>query len=328
MSAAPAASRQRGRAAAAGEHPPRRPRAARGRSLLTAAAMLATLAAGGAALAGCSAGVAATPAGSVFTVRHQVSLQRVRTEISALYSDHPGIAAFATQDVQYSASSRDVVLRECTAGGPGAASQDTETGQLVACAPLIFFLYSYGKQASVPAAVTVAGDLYWYAVAHITGPVSAKTSLDELLRSWKLPVPGLGPAQRRGAVAASVITAASDSTIRVTRQAAYFTGDTAGLEAYIGLPPAAAARVRSRWVEIKAGTSEYQSLAAENTIASLPSSILPSSADVTALRTATAGGRKEYFLDWKATASGSTATISVRLTLAATPQVLPTRSRW
>ena len=81
------------------------------------------------------------------------------------------------------------MLRECTSAGTSAGSQDAETSQVIACAPLIFFLYSYGKQASVPAAVTAAGQLYWYAVTHITGPASAKTSLDEILQSWKLPCP-------------------------------------------------------------------------------------------------------------------------------------------
>ena len=78
---------------------------------------------------------------------------------------------------------------------------------------MIFFLYSYGTQASVPTAVTAAGDLYWYAITHISGPVSAKTSLNELLQSWKLPVPGLSAAEQTSAAAASIITAADDSML-------------------------------------------------------------------------------------------------------------------
>jgi hypothetical protein len=290
----------------------------------------------------------------------------VRTEIGSLYTDHPGISSFSVQDVGYSPSSRDTVLGECTAAGAG--SQDAETGQIIACAPLIFFFYSYGKQSSVPAAVTLAGHLYWYAITHINGPLDPKTSLDELLQSWKLPVPGLTPAEQNKAVAASVISAASDTmltqksvrvvitdqtsgatggmqrivadigtvtgiesitygasnaTIRVTRQAAYFTGDTAGLTAYLGMSSAAAAEVKSRWVMIKSGTSQYQDLASENTISSLSSSILPSATDTTKLSTATSGGQKEYVLDWKATASGSSTAVDVRLTLTATPKVLP-----
>jgi hypothetical protein len=320
-----------------------------------AAAVLAVLA------AGCGGGSGSPgQAANVFTTRQQVSLQQVRTEIAALYTAHPGIATFTTQDVQYSAASRDTVLRECTSG---TGSQDTETGQVIACAPLIFFLYSYGKQASVPAAVTAAGQLYWYAVTHIAGPASAKTSLDEILQSWKLPVPGLTPAQAKGAVASSVINAADDSmltqkavrmvissspsasgqrivadigsvtgvemigsgsataTIRITSQAAYFTGSPAGLTAYIGLSAKAAAKVGSHWVMIKAGTPEYQDLAVEDTIASLPSSILPSASDITSVSNTTVNGQKAYVLSWTATSSGTS--IKARLILTTTPQVLP-----
>jgi hypothetical protein len=113
------------------------------------------------------------------------------------------------------------------------------------------------------------------------------------------------------------------AAIRITRQAAYFTGNSAGLTAYIGLTSAAAARAAGHWVMIKAGTSEYQALAAENTLSSLPSSILPPAADITRASTSVAGGHKEYILDWKTTASGSATPISARLTLTATPQVLP-----
>jgi hypothetical protein len=372
---APTATRRRGQAAA-GAQPPRRPRAARSRVRLTATAALAALAAACAALTGCAAGTAARPAAAsakpaadVFTISEQVSLSQVNAEISDLYGSHPGVASYAVQGVQYTAASRANVLRECTSAGTSAGSQDAETSQVVACAPLIFFLYSYGKQASVPAAVTAAGDLYWYAVTHIAGPESAKTSLDELLQSWRLPVPGLTAAQQNTVVATSVINAADDSmltqkgvhvvisdqaagtangasqrivadigtvtgtetitdgatsaAIRITSKAAYFTGDPTGLTAYLGLSATSAAKVASRWVAIRAGTTEYQALAAENTIASVPSSLLPSAADAVQVRTATISGRKTYVLDWKAAASGSSPAYSAQLILTVTPQVLP-----
>jgi hypothetical protein len=382
---APTATRRRGQAAA-GAQPPRRPRAARSRVRLitSVTAALAAGAAACAALAGCAAGTAAkpstaaTPAADVFTVTKQVSLPQLKTEISNLYSRRPGLASYEVQGVQYTATSRGNVLRECTSAGTSAGSQDAETSQVVACAPLIFFFYSYGKQASAPAAVTVAGDLYWYAVTHITGPESAKTSLDELLQSWKLPVPGLTAAQQNTVVATSVINAADDSmltqkgvhvvitdqaaspaagtaagpttsaaaqrivadigtvtgtetitdgttnaAIRITSKAAYFTGDPTGLTAYFGLSRASADKVASRWVAIKAGTTEYQALAAENTIASIPSSLLPSAANPVQVRTATMGGQKTYVLDWKAAASGSDPAYTAQLILTVTPQILP-----
>ena len=220
----------------------------------------------------------------------------------------------------------------------------------------------------MPAARDAAGQLYWYAVTHITGPISARTSLNELLHSWKLPVPGLTPAEANHAVEASVVAAAGDSilarksvhivitghkagstavseqivadigtaagaesiksgaataTIRVTPAGAYFTGSPAGLKTFIGLPAAAARRAQSRWVAIKPGTNEYQDLAAEDTIAALPTSILPATGNTARLRTATMSGQKVYVLDWTTTASGSAAKISERLILAATTQALP-----
>jgi hypothetical protein len=354
MPVTPMPSRRR-RPAAAGARLPRRPRA------------VALLALAGAALtvASCSAGAAARP-GNVFDTRQQVSLSRVQRDLGALYRGHPGLASFSAQDVQYTTQSRDTVLRECTAGAASAA-QTAENSRIIACAPLIFFLYSYGRQASVPSAVSLAGELYWYAVTHISGPASPRISLDEVLSSWKLPVPALSAAQQRSARLTSVISAAGDSilgqksvhivitsgsagraatqriaadigaaagaetitgsagraAIRVTGHAAYFTGSPAGLTAYIGLPAAAAARVRSRWVEIKSGSAEYQDLAAEDTMASLPSSLLPSASNSVRMRTGTVSGQQVYVLTWKATSSGSSTTISAQLMLTAGRAVLP-----
>jgi len=105
---------------------------------------------------------------------------RIRTEIAALYAAHPGIATFTTQDVQYSAASRDTVLRECTSG---TGSQDTETGQIIALRTTdLLPCTATESRPRVPAAVAAAGQLYWYAVTHIAGPASAKTSLDEILQ--------------------------------------------------------------------------------------------------------------------------------------------------
>ena len=201
----------------------------------------------------------------------------------------------------------------------------------------------------MPSAVRLAGELYWYAVTHISGPRSPRISLDEVLSSWKLPVPALSAAQQRTATLASVISAAGDSilgqksvhivitsrsagsagtqriaadigtaagaesitgsagraAIRVTGHAAYFTGDQSGLTAYIGLPAAAAARVRSRWVEIKSGSAEYQDLAAEDTMAALPASLLPAASNSVRMRTGSVSGQQVYVLTWKATPTES-----------------------
>jgi hypothetical protein len=365
---APAFIRRRTPVAAAGARPPRRPRAARLAIRVAAAGTLAGI------LAACGASGSAAKPGNVFRTRQQVSLQQVDRAIAALYRAHPGISSFAAQDVQYTAESRNLVLRECTSGVSGAAgataadSATAESSQVMACAPLIFFLYRYGQTASVPDSVAAAGQLYWYAVTHIAGQASVRTSLNELLNSWRLPVPGLTAAQAKKAVEASVVTAADDSilartsvhlvitshkagsaavaerivadigaatgiesitagpataTIRVTRTDAYLTGSPAGLTTFIGLPAAAARKAGSRWVDIKAGTQEYSDLAAEDTISSLPASILPATGNAVQLRTSTQSGQKVYVLDWKATASGSGTKVGEQLILAASAQALP-----
>jgi hypothetical protein len=332
-------------------------------------------------LAGCGSGPGGSAAGpaprQVFLTRQQVTLGQAEQAVSALYRAHPGIGSFTIQDVQYSGQSWKPILRECTTGtgvaagggtAAGASSQAAESGQLIACAPLIFFLYSYGQQHGVPAAATAAGKLYWYAVSHVSGPVSARTSLNELLRSWRLPVPALTPAEASKAAEASVVAAASDAIvaaksvhivitgrkpgstavaerivadigaaagtetissgaatarIRVTRSTAYFAGNPAGLTTFIGLPKAAARRAGSRWVAIRKGSAEYTDLAAEDTIAALPASILPGTSDSARLRTAAMAGRKVYILDWQATASGSGSPIAERLILTAGSKPLP-----
>ncbi|HEU5420697.1 MAG TPA: hypothetical protein VFV41_23625 [Streptosporangiaceae bacterium] len=349
------------------------PRAA---ALVAGGAAAAVLAA---ALGGCgSGGPAAGPApGRVFLTRQQVSLGEVQQAVTALYRARPGIGSFTVQDVQYSARSWRPILRECTSGtgagggaAAGAAAQTAESGQLIACAPLIFFLYSYGRIRGVPAAAAAAGKLYWYAVTHISGPSSARTSLNELLRSWKLPVPALTPAEASKAAEASVVAAASNAIvaaktvhivitgrkpgstavaerivadigatagtetitsgvatarIRVTRSMAYFAGNPAGLTTFIGLPKAAASRAGSRWVAIRKGTAEYSDLAAEDTIAALPASLLPGTSDAARIRTATMSGRKVYILDWQTTASDSGSPIAERLILTAGSTPLPVR---
>ena len=351
--------------AAAGVRPSRRPRPRRHALSLAALVAVALL-----SLAGCGANTPPASRGAAFRADGQVSLRQLDQAVAALYRTHPGISTYAVQDVQYTAQSRATVLRECaSAPGPTASdAQAVESGQLIACAPLIFFLYRYGRDASVPAATAVAGELYGYAVTHISGPIDAKASLDELLRSWGLPVPALTPAQARSALRASVFAAADDSIlgqksvhiaitgrkpgntavaetiaadigtatgaesitsgtatahIRVTPKAAYFTGNPAGLTELLGLPAETAARAGSRWVVMPAGTAEYQDLAAEDTIASLPASILPANESAAGLQTATVGGRKVYVLRWTTPATGSSPAISERLILDATAQALP-----
>ncbi|HET7016882.1 MAG TPA: hypothetical protein VFI65_23365, partial [Streptosporangiaceae bacterium] len=261
----------------------------------------------------------------------------------------------------YTDASRKTVLRECT------STQSSESTQLTACAPYIFFLYEYGMQAPAQDAVTAAGDLYWYAATHIAGPVDAKTSLNELLRSWNLPVPAASAQDTKKALTTAIISEANDeilaqksvhltitgrgpgttsvveriqadvgtstseesisaghasARIRVTKTAAYISGTQAGLTRLLGLTQQAASKAGSGWIAFRAGTREYQDLAAEDTISALPASLLPTQSDGPRLTTATLAGRKVYILTWTATGDNATK-ITAQLTLDAASHALP-----
>jgi hypothetical protein len=296
-----------------------------------------------------------------------VSEAQVERTIASLYRAHPGIATFVAQDVTYSRRSLDVVLNACTDGGARASTtSQVQSGRLLACAPLIFLLYSYGQKEAVPQAIRAAQELFSYAVTQVQGPLDAQSVLGGVLQSWGLPVvlaarPGGTGASRSGApppagasnsaaeksvVAATqrailakgsvhlvvegfrdgsravaekitgdigTISAAeslsaepASAAIRVTPGTAYFSGDTAGLTQLIGLPAAAAKRAGSKWVEMPAGTSEYNDFAREDTISALPASILPTSANSVKLKREIVSGRKLDVLAWGADAGGTT----------------------
>jgi len=359
---APTQQGRRGLAAAGGD-PPRRPQA------LRQLPVIMTLAC---ALAACGAGQSSASQ-DVFRVTGQVSLSQLDRAMSVLYQTHPAIGSYVVQDVQYTPRSRTTALRNCTspsgsAGSATAQAQTAESAQLIACAPLIFFLYRYGHDASVPDATAAAGELYSYAVTHISGPADAKASLDELLRSWGIPAPPITSAEARTALRNAVFAAAYESMlgqksvhlaitgykpgstgvaetitadigrttgveqiasgaataeIRVTASGAYFSGNAAGLTKLLGLSAQAASRAGSSWVETAAGSNEYQNLAAEDTLPSLPASILPARESAAELSTTTMDGRKVYVLRWSTPATTSSPAISVQLTLDATAHALP-----
>ena len=74
----------------------------------------------------------------------------------------------------------------------------------------------------------------------------------------------------------------------------------------------------------QAGTTQYQALASENVMSSLPGSILPSTSDAARMRTGSLPGTgKVYVMDWTARASGSATTISAELVLTDASRVLP-----
>jgi hypothetical protein len=112
------------------------------------------------------------------------TFDQVKKAIDDLYSHHPSINSFAVQSVTYTPQTRDKVLTVCREGSLAADDQERERQKVLACAPLIFFFYSYGQQTSAPESVDVARQLYWYAMTD--NSVDAQQVLTDLLRSWEI----------------------------------------------------------------------------------------------------------------------------------------------
>jgi hypothetical protein len=108
----------------------------------------------------------------------------VERAVRGLYRAHPSIATFVAQDVEYTPATRDKVLTVCHRGGPETSAVALESARVLACAPLIFFFYSYGRMRSVPASISVARQLYSYAVLSNRRPRVAEPGLKALLRRW------------------------------------------------------------------------------------------------------------------------------------------------
>lgn len=322
-------------------------------------------------MSACSSGGGAAPAEPGADVK-TVSFQQVQNEISTLYRDDASIAAFEVGDVQYSVSSRDKVLGVCRNGAAASDEDALESAKVMACAPLIYYYYSFGTQHSVDDSLTVADDLYDYAVTQITGPFSAQQTIDQVLRSWGVPVAsgaGVTPsplgtmgiesgllADARTAMNGSagvhmVITSTSTSGMTtstrtavmdsgttsavetltdgpaaghlvVTSAEAYFSGNSAGLGEFFGMSAQDVTRIGTAWVSMAAGTSQYTNFSAGSLIASIPSTLMPST-DAVTLTTATDSGRKVYRLAWTSFGSDASTVIKRKLDLDAAGQHLP-----
>jgi hypothetical protein len=62
--------------------------------------------------------------------------------------------------------------------------RELESSRVLACAPLLFFFYSYGVRSSAAESVDVARKLHWYAVTHNRRPYDSRRILTLLLRRW------------------------------------------------------------------------------------------------------------------------------------------------
>ena len=135
-----------------------------------------------ASLTACSG--ASTPAagGILDSTAQATTLDQVKQAIDDLYTRHPDINSFVVQSVTYNPQTRDKVLKICSEGGLVSSEQERESQKVLACAPLIFFFNYYGQQKSVPEAIDLARQLYWYALADKSD--DSKKVLTDLLQSW------------------------------------------------------------------------------------------------------------------------------------------------
>jgi hypothetical protein len=112
------------------------------------------------------------------------SFAQARAAMVAVYRSHPAIRKFSVKDVEYTSATRDKVLGVCRKGGAEKSASSLESARVLACAPLIYYLYEYGSRAKAPDAVDAARKLYWYAVVSNRRPFQAGPGLSRLLVSW------------------------------------------------------------------------------------------------------------------------------------------------
>jgi len=116
-----------------------------------------------------------------------VSAAQLQQNIDALYAQHPAVSSFVSQSVSYTPQSLAIVVRKCTQPGTQSGAE-AQSSRLMACAPLIYFFYTFGQQGSVSEAIELADEFYSFAVTDVKGPIDPRAALDKLLSSWGIPV--------------------------------------------------------------------------------------------------------------------------------------------
>ena len=135
-----------------------------------------------ASLTACGGTSTPTAGGILDGTVQATTLDQVKQAIDDLYTRHPDINSFVVQSVTYKPEMRDKVLKICSEGGLVSNEQEREAQKVLACAPMIFFFNYYGQQKSVPESISLARQLYWYALAGKSD--DSKKVLTDLLRSW------------------------------------------------------------------------------------------------------------------------------------------------
>lgn len=155
----------------------------------SAQTVLAAMLLGSLALTACAAGSKHAPTSRALGTHIQaVTFATVHRAIADLYENDPAVRAFTVNDVRYTPTTRDKVLSVCRSGAAASDEQALQSNKVMACAPLIYYFYSFGTQRNRPDSLAVATKLYNYAVTAIHGPFDTQQTLDNILRSWGVTV--------------------------------------------------------------------------------------------------------------------------------------------
>lgn len=214
----------------------RRPASWTAAALATAALIL---------ISGCTSSGSHSPAAPTFGAHvARTSYNQVTAAVDTAYRSSPAIKTYSVDQLQYNTKTRNTVLGVCRHGGAASDESALQSSRVTACAPLIYFFYSYGKTHAANSAYRASTAIYNYALTSISGPFSTQASLNKLLRGWKIPVTADGtiPAPNdqltrllNAARAAMTSTAGVHLTVRATstgtdRHASFTVGRTSAIQ--------------------------------------------------------------------------------------------------
>jgi hypothetical protein len=119
------------------------------------------------------------------------------------------------------------------------------------------------------------------------------------------------------------ISAGQDAvTIVVTPAYGYVSGNSGGLAKIVGLTASEVKKVGSKWITLKAGSSQYTSLATDIRISSIDT-VLPQAKGTTLAVETVPGPGRVYVLKWATAASSSNPALSSTITFPVTGPTLP-----
>lgn len=109
----------------------------------------------------------------------------------------------------------------------------------------------------------------------------------------------------------SIVFGTASASVRLTSQAAYISGNTAGLEKIVGLSSKGAKSVGQKWIVVKKGSSQFSGIVDGGTIGPLAKALLPTSSKSVTVKNTTFDGRGAFTLDWTQSSSGSKITLDL-----------------